>query len=883
MALLDCPDEKQTALMALDANLPGLEKSDRHVPEYRGGPGPMVFVLFFASGAAGLVYQVIWLRQLTLIFGATAYASSVVLSTFMGGLALGSYWGGRRADHWRDRPLRTYGKLELGITVYAATIPWLLDRATPLLEIAWKLGADRHFALLGLIKFIAIAALILPATTLMGATLPVLSRVAAHTTRSVGARVGALYAVNTFGAVVGTVFAAFVALPALGMKRTLLANVTLNALVGIVAWTAGRRSKGAERPFAESSDQNAPIQQVPRTLILAFAASGFAAMVLEVAWTRGLALVLGSSVYAYASMLTAFLLGLASGAGSAAYFLKRRRNADSRIILAVVLAAAGLLSFAAAHAIQTLPRLFAEIYFRLSPSPQGWWVAQLGIALFVMFPTTYALGWVFPLVLEAVGGGRHRIASSVGRIYAANTVGTIVGAACGGFLLIPLIGVGTTLVGVAVGQLLLGAALLPGSTSGNSRRRRALAVACVAFALLCVLFRPGWDVLMMNSGVYMNVQNVDASKGWDAFRRQIRANNELVYARDGLTASILVARQPELDNMYLAVNGKIDASSHEDLETQIMAGHLPLLFHPAPRDILIIGLASGITVGSAATHPVERIRVVEVEGAMVEAARRFGLYNNDVLDDPRVTLSINDARNELQFNPMDYDVIISEPSNPWMTVAANLFTEDFFRIGRARLRPGGVFGQWIQTYCLTPAHLRSILAGFHRAFPHVLVFEASNGVDLLVLGSDRPLVLDIDALERRASQLWVRADLARVGIRGAVDVAGMLEAGGAALTDVIGGATANTDDNGLVEFAAPKALYLDTQDANMAVLQGPGKDPMAVVASLVRTLESPDRLRLEMIRRWLRRDQKARAVRAAAFFDDPAMKSEAEELLRATQ
>ncbi len=771
----------------------------------------------------------------------------------MGGLALGSYWAGRSADRWRDRGLRTYGKLELGITAYAITIPWLLDRATSLLEIAWRLGADRHFALFGFIKFLAI--LILPATTLMGATLPVLSRVAARTTRSVGASVGALYAINTFGAVAGTIAAAFVALPALGMKRTLMANVALNAVVGIVAWIAGRPANGAEGPSAESAVYPAPVPRVSRTLLLAFAASGFAAMVLEVAWTRGMALVLGSSVYAYASMLTAFLLGLASGAGSAAQFLKRRRIADSRGVLAVVLAAAGLLSFAAAHAIQTLPRLFAETYFRLRPSPEGWWLAQLGIASFVMFPTTYALGWVFPLVLDAVGRGRQSVASSVGRIYAANTIGTIVGAACAGFLLIPFLGVGATLLGVAIGQLLLGAALLPVSTAGAHRHRRGWVVGCVVSALFCVAFRPGWDVLMMNSGVYMNVQDVEASKGWDEFRRQFRTTSELIFARDGLTASILVARQLGIDNMYLAVNGKIDASSHVDLETQVMLGHLPLLFHPAPRDVLIVGLASGITAGSAATHPVERIRVVEVEGAMVEAARRFQRYNNDVLDDPRVTVSINDARNELQFNPVDYDVIVSEPSNPWMTVAANLFTEDFFRIARSRLRRGGVFGQWVQTYSLTPETLKSILAGFHRAFPHVLVFETLNGIDLLVLGSDHPLVFDVDALERRSSELWVRADLARVGVQSAVDMAAMLQAGGAALASVLDRATLNTDDNGLVEFAAPKSLYLDTQDANMAMLQGPGKDPLTVLAALVRTTESPDKFRFEMIRRWVRRGQ----------------------------
>jgi hypothetical protein len=216
-----------------------------------------------------------------------------------------------------------------------------------------------------------------------------------------------------------------------------------------------------------------------------------------------------------------------------------------------------------------------------------------------------------------------------------------------------------------------------------------------------------------------------------------------------------------------------------------------------------------------------------------------------------------------------------------MTVAANLFTEDFFRIGRSHLRPGGVFGQWIQTYSLTPESLRSILAGFHRAFPYVLVFETLNGIDLVVLGSDHPLLLDIDALERRTSALWVRADLVRVGIRSAFDVAAMLQTGGTALSDVLHGATVNTDDNGLVEFAAPKALYLDSQSANMTMLQGPGKDPLTALMPLVRTREGPDTLRLEMIRRWVRRGQKSRAAPAASFFVDQAFqKGQADELLR---
>ena len=847
------------------------------VPERRGSLTFAVLILFFVSGAVGLVYQVVWLRQLTLIFGATAYASSAVLSTFMGGLALGSYWAGRRADRWTESPLATYGKLELGITLYAAAIPWLLESATPLLETAWRLGADRHFALFGLVKFGAIAILILPATTLMGATLPVLSRIAARGVGGAGAGVGRLYAVNTFGAVAGTVTAAFVALPALGMKRTLVTNLALNALVGLVAWIAGRQ---AGRPAPPDVPQDGPTPSNTGALVLVFAASGFAAMVLEVAWTRSLALVLGSSVYAYASMLTAFLLGLASGAASAAAVLKRRPQTDSRLALSLALGAAGLLSLTAAHAIQWLPRLFGEIYFRLQPSAEGWWLAQLAIALVVMAPTTYALGWIFPLGLHAMGAGSRGVASAVGRVYAANTVGTIAGAACAGFLLVPLIGVGATLVGVAVGQVAL-AALPVGSAPVRSLRARALwAGSCAILAVGCILLRPSWDVLLMNSGVFMNIQNADPAKGWAGFQSEIRHNNELVYAKDGLTSSILVAWQPESDNLYLAVNGKTDASSRVDLETQVLLGHLPLLFHPSPRDVAVIGLASGITVGAVATYPVEHIRVVEVERAMIEAARRFAAFNHAVLDDPRLTISINDARNEFQFNPAEYDVIISEPSNPWMTVAANLFTEEFFRVGRTRLRAGGVFGQWIQTYSLTPESLKSILASFHRVFPNVLVFAMPSGVDLMVLGSDRPLELDVDELGRRTSPLWIRADLARADIRDGVDLAAMLQTGGGRVGAVIGGAEPNGDDNGLVEFSAPKALYLDTQDANTALLQGATGDPVAALAGLLRTSWPEDSFRLELIRRWIRWDEPSRAARAAQAIVDPAVRTQAEELIR---
>ncbi len=831
-------------------------------------------ILFFLSGATGLVYQVVWLRELILVFGATVFASSAVLATFMGGLALGSYWASRRADGWRVSPLRAYGYLELGIAAYAAVIPFLLHGIRPALLIAWRLGADSRFVGFGLVKFAAIALLILPATTLMGATLPVLARAASTPGGRLGGAVGALYAANTFGAVVGTVAAAFVALPLLGNTKTLVAAVGINAAVGFWAWWLGRGvpATAAPEPAADDSHDGT------RILALIFAASGCAAMVLEVAWTRGLALVLGSSVYAYAAMLSAFLVGLAAGALAASRLLARRRIDSSRALAAALVLAGGC-AFATSYLLQSMPRAFAEIYFRLAPSPNGWLAAEVVLAACVMAPTTFLLGWVFPLVLDRAGR-RGGIASSVGGLYAANTLGTIVGATIGGFLIVPRWGVSGSLVAAGSFQVVLGAIVLAALASGAPRRRVLAAGSLAALAVAFVAARPRWDLLLMNSGVYMNVQDVARSQGWGEFFREARSDKEVLYARDGLTASVLVAREPTKNNVYLAVNGKVDASSREDLETQIMLGHIPLLFHPAPRNVLIVGLASGITVGAAASHPVESIRVVEIERTMLDAARCFAPYNGSVLDDPRVSVSVNDARNELELNPATYDVIVSEPSNPWMTVASNLFTQEFFGIVKSRLRPGGVFGQWVQAYCLEPPYLRSILAAIHGSFPHVTVFETGNGTDFLVVGSDRPLAFDRSELDTRMSDFRVKLDLARVGVSTPEDILAMLQTGGSEFERVVRGSRKNTDDNGLVEFAAPKALYVDSLAANLAMLQEYQVDPMSVVLGALRTPGEPDALRLELIPRWIRRGQRSRAERGAELILDPKKRETASEILR---
>ncbi len=837
-----------------------------------------VFVLFCVSGATGLVYETVWLRQLILVFGSTLYAASAVLSTFMGGLALGAWLSGHAMDRLRVRPLLVYGILEIALGVYAVLVPSLLGGLTPLVGVLWKAGGSESFLWLSVGKLAGIAAVLLPPTVLMGASLPVLSRQVARREAAIGGDVGALYAVNTLGAVLGTVLTGFVLLPALGMTATLRSTAAVNAAIGVAAlFLAGRFSPVPAAASAAPHGPAAVRDQGRRTTLWVFAVSGFVAMALEVAWTRGLALVVGSSVYAFALMLVAFLSGLGLGSAAFAAWIRGGRL-DPAALLAGLLGGAGALAFSTAWMMQLMPGLFGRIFLSASLDPWEWFVVQLLIALLVMFPTTFLLGGIFPAVLQLHTRGLDRVSSSVGRVYAANTLGTILGALAAGFILVPSLGVADTVALAGAVELALGLLVAWKLTAAAGPRLR-LAFPFALGLVLVPVARPDWDVLLMNSGVYMNLDRLPEGRTWRGFVRNLKKTHRVVYARDGLTASVLVADHIPSKSRYLAVNGKADASTQTDLETQLLLAHFPLLLHEHPQDILVIGLASGITVGAVATHPVRHIGVIEVERAMLEAARLFSQANGAVLDDPRVRVRINDARNELEFDPRTYDIVISEPSNPWMTVASNLFTEEFFRLARARVRPGGIFCQWVQAYCLRPEDVRSILAAFHAAFPHVLVFETLRGVDLLMIGTEEAVRFDLVRLEGRMSELKVRMDLGRVGLRRPSDLLALFRLGDLEVDRVVGGAVRNTDDNGRVEFSAPKALYLETIDENLALLDSGGSDPLAYLTYPPPSREEADRLRLAMAMVWRQRGYPDRAAAAARSLLQGPAAAEAEKLL----
>lgn len=824
-----------------------------------------MFLLFFLSGATGLVYQVLWLRRLVLVFGSTLHATSAILAVFMGGLALGAWAGGR----WMDRrptasALVVYGVLEIGVGCVALLVPWLLDGLAPLLSTL--AGAGASSATLNAAKVCGIAVVLLPPTILMGATLPVLARRAAGGSPQVGGRVGALYAVNTFGAVAGTFVAAFIALPAIGNHATATITAAANLTLGVVAFVLARRDPRTPPPVpianAVPGSEVRPWNR--RMAIAVFAASGLAAMALEVTWTRGLALVFGSSVYAFASMLVAFLVGLAAGGAIVSAWLSSRRAPDAVGLLAGLLATAGAGALGSAFVLNALPEIMGRLLLDGLTRPEAVFTAQFAIALALMLPTTIALGGVFPAVLQAYAGGARTVSGPVGRAYAANTAGAIAGALGAGFIFVPKLGIPATLGWIAALQLGLAAATAASIPSFSRGRRTALAVALGVSALAFPGIRPSWDVLLMNAGVYFNLPDAKAGISWDEYAAGLKESTRVIFAAEGVSSSVLVADHLPSGSRYIAINGKVDASTKADLETQVVVGHLPLLLHPRPERVLIVGLGSGISTSAVAAHPVTSISVLEVEKEMIPAARFFGSANNDVLDDPRVSVTIRDARDALRLDEQRYDVIVSQPSNPWMTVASNLFTREFFAEARTRLEPGGVFCQWVQMYCLRPDDLRSVLAAFRESFPNVLVFGTLGGVDLVLIGTDEPVRFDRAALARRMAELRVRMSLARVGIREPVDLLALLRVGDREIDGLLKGAPMNTDDNGRVEFSAPKSLYLETIDANTRVLLGSASDPSDYLAGPPLPPEEIDELRLEISRRRLARGE-AEWAAAARF------------------
>jgi spermidine synthase len=774
--------------------------------------------LFFISGACGLIYEIVWTRLLRLVMGNTVFSIATVLCAFMGGLAAGSYLGGKFIERRRD-PLRIYAVLEAAVGIYCLLLPAIIGVAEPVYRLIYR-HYDSSYYLFGLLRFTFCGTILLVPATFMGATLPVLSRFFAASLDRIGWAVGRLYAINTFGAFLGVAAAGFVLIPTLGVSRTIHLACLANLFVAGVAYLLYRRyplppqppgGVGQDRHIRGRSETAVPAggpgpmaarrRVVAWVLLVGYGLSGLAALTYEVAWTRVLSLIIGSSVYAFSLMLMAFILGLAIGSMALSWFVDRWRNVLAA--LAVTELAIGASALLVVPVFGVLPMYVGWMAAEFSESFWKLQLVEFALTFALMLIPTTLMGLAFPLVVRAYAIVTAGIGRSVGSIYAANTVGSILGSFLGGFVLIPLLGLrGTIFAAVAV-NILVGCAWLLLSPSGQFPRRVAMASVAAVIVAVWAWALPAWDPATLNLGIY-TVTRMGKGKTLQEVRRMTRGY-KVLFHKEGIFDTITVREGG--GERSLLINGKPDASTSVDMSTQQLLGHLPMFLHPKPDRVLVIGLASGVTLGACSLHPARQLDCVDISPDMAEATRFFNDVNHHVLEDPRVRLIIADGRNHLALTDREYDVIISEPSNPCVAGIADLFTVEFFRLCRQRLRDGGLVCIWVQGYSIDRQAFKSILRAFSDVFPHVTVWESLLPADYLLIGSQQPIVADCQEMERRLQEPSLREDVARMFMISPSELLANFVLSEKALTPLLAATPIHTDDNGLVEYSTPRTMF----------------------------------------------------------------------------
>lgn len=711
----------------------------------------LLIPIVFISGFVSLVYQTVWLREMRLFFGASTPATAAVTGIFMLGLGIGGLVLGRRVDR-SPTPLRFYGWVEIGISAFTALT--LLSTPVSRTFYLW-LGGSQTLGLAGAtILRIFLAALIIgPATFMMGATLPAAAR--SYTSRGDESRrgLGLLYGTNTIGAVIGTLASTFLLLEILGHRGTLSVAVLLNALIGVAALA-----------LAKQAEEQTPVNTLPwagwrqqRTLIYALAAfAGFTFFVLELVWYRMLAPILGGSTFTFGLILAMALAGIGIGGGLYALLQRDRQPGPSLLALTFGLqSVAVIVPWALGDRLAVTAALLNKLgAWGFGGSVLAWTL----MTLIVVFPASLIAGYQFPVLVAMVGQGRDAIGRDTGEVYLWNTIGSLCGALSGGLILIPALGATNVWRGTALGIAALAVAALTLHVTQTRRFRAGVASVAIVIALV-LAFATGPTAAWRHSPIgagRVNTENFDRQK-IRAFLNDTRSAIE--WERDGIESSVAL----NAANGYaFIVNGKSDGHARGDAPTQVMAGLLAAFLHPDPRSAMVIGLGTGSTAGWLAAVPsIDSVDVAELEPAILHVAEVCTPVNRDVLRNPKVRTIIGDGREILLTSSDRYDVIFSEPSNPYRAGVAGLFTSDFYRAVNERLSQNGIFAQWVQSYEIDAPTLETIYATITGVFPQVQTWQTQSG-DFLLIASREPLVLDAAHLRARLLQQPYREAATRI-------------------------------------------------------------------------------------------------------------------------
>ncbi|QPJ66830.1 MAG: tetratricopeptide repeat protein [Candidatus Nitrohelix vancouverensis] len=733
--------------------------------------------------------------------GNTQYSVATVLTLFMGGLAVGSFWGGKLVDRSHS-PLKIYAVLEVAIGLFCLLVPVLIDSAFPIFQFIYLSYGDNH-AVASLLRFLVCGVILLIPTSLMGATLPVLGKFVSNDPAFIGRDVGSLYSANTFGAVIGAFVSGIVLIRLFGVQASIGIAAFFNLFIAWVVWFLFLRQASVNESGVGGSDSDVKTPPTSWTseqwqVLMVFFVSGACAMIYQLAWNRIFSLLLGSSIYAFSLILTTFILGLALGAVVFSRWVNRFQDLPK--VFAVMQAVIGLSALLALPFFGDIPFLNRWVYQNLNYDfilIQGFMFLVIFSLLFI---PTFFMGGQFPVVVKILIERLSNLGENVGRVYASNTIGSIAGSFVAGFVLIPIVGIQNSILTAIMLNLTLAVILLWKSPSVSSFAKIYIAPILLLACLAVGKNVPAWDKAVISSGSFMPYRIEDLSEAE-------QKKNKILFYKEGMHTTVTVELSVS-GNVFLRVNGKTDASLALDMRTQLLSGYLPMVLHENPQSALVVGQGSGITLGAVEQFPVKEIDLVEISSAVIEGSRFFDPFNHQALDDPRVNLIVEDGRNHIALTDKKYDVIISEPSNPWISGVGALFTKDFFELAQSRLAEKGILCIWVHTN-MSPDGFRSIVKSFSEIFPVATMWESIVGDDYLLIGSNTPYAMNYETVEGLIHGESTRKDLNGVGIFDVSDLMSLMTMGREGLLKFSEGAMIHTDDNSLLEFSAPQYIYKD--------------------------------------------------------------------------
>ena len=757
----------------------------------------IILGLFFLSGACALVYEVVWMRMLTLVFGATAFATSTILASFFAGLALGSFYFGRVVDRGRD-PLLVYALLEAGIGVFAFLMPLLFSGLSQIyVGISRNLGIEYYG--ISLIRFAFSFLVLLIPTTLMGGTLPVIVKFFAKTRDRLGWHVGYLYSVNTFGAVLGTLSAGFFLILMLGVKETAyvagVVNLIIAAIALALAWRLGIRweamSSGVEsvrEPDARGGDVSSKLALLA---LCAVGLSGFSAIALEVFWTRALVFFLDNSTHAFTTILTAFLLGIAIGSFVIARFIDTGRKLAAWLRLVLMLI--GLFAILSIPILNNLTPVFQSMAGSSLDAMLPWkWMGMRFIkSLAVMLVPTVLMGMTFPLVSKIYTRNVSAVGRALGDVYSVNTIGGVFGSAIAGFVLIPILGVQNGIILVAGINVIIGGVLILSEPLMRYQAR--------------VMITGALGVLFVAAGTYYVTSSaITLTSHYE------RIEDPEVLSYDERIGGTVKVYRDKWGDKVLSINGfPVAGTGFEPQDAQKALAHLPLLLSnvPSPR-VNIVGFGAGGTSWGVMQYDVQEVDCVELVPAVLDAAKWFPDVNHGVLSQPKFNLIMGDGRNYALVSDEEYDVITVDATSPKMAGNGSLYSLEFYELLVERLSDDGLVVQWIPLHLLSDQEVRMIAKTFITVFPHSTLWFTPLRQYFILVGTQEKLEIDYRSLSGKLATAEVQRDLELLNVTDPIDVLGWYVMGGEALARYVGDARTNTDNHPYLEFTPAMAYFV---------------------------------------------------------------------------